>query len=102
MRVYASCFYKNHLILHFKIEEEHIFPILGNNNKLGTRALTEHRRLHRLFAETDNDALTLNKVEDELKQHIRFEERKLFPEIQKVASEKQMLEVEKIHQPEIF
>lgn len=102
MRTYANWFFINHLIPHFKIEEAHIFTILEEDNKLVKKALAEHRRLKRLFAETDNDSKTLSKIEEELEKHIRFEERVLFPEIQKVATETQMLEIEKIHQPESF
>jgi len=102
MRTYANWFFKTHLIPHFEMEEEHIFTILESDNELVKRALAEHRRLNRLFAETDNDAKTLSKIEEELEQHIRFEERVLFPEIQKVATKEQMLQIEKIHQPETF
>ncbi|MDX1278256.1 hemerythrin domain-containing protein [Oceanihabitans sediminis] len=102
MRTYANWFFKTHLIPHFEMEEEHIFTILESDNELVKRALAEHRRLNRLFAETDNDTKTLSKIEEELEQHIRFEERVLFPEIQKVATEEQMLQIEKIHQPETF
>ncbi len=102
MRSYADWFYKTQLIPHFEIEEAHIFTILEKDNELVKKALAEHRRIKRLFAETENDAKTLSKIEEELEKHIRFEERVLFPEIQKVATETQMIEIEKIHQPESF
>ncbi|WP_418602373.1 hemerythrin domain-containing protein [Hwangdonia sp.] len=102
IRVYADWFFKQHLIPHFDMEEAHIFPILEQNNELIKKALADHRRIKRLFAETDDDAKTLSKIEEELDKHIRFEERVLFPEIQKVATEGQMLQIEKIHQPEKF
>ena len=44
----------------------------------------------------------MNKIEEELEQHIRFEERVLFPEIQKVATEKQLALIENIHQQDDF
>ncbi|AUC81171.1 hemerythrin domain-containing protein [Lacinutrix sp. Bg11-31] len=102
MRIYADWFFKTHLIPHFKMEETHIFTILENDNELVKKALADHRRLKRLFAETEDDAKTLSKIEEELEQHIRFEERILFPEIQKVATEAQMLQIEEIHNPESF
>jgi len=102
IRTYANWFFKTHLIPHFEMEETHIFPILEEDNELVKKALAEHRRLKRLFTETEDDFKTLNKIEEELEQHIRFEERILFPEIQKVATENQMLQIEKIHQPEDF
>ncbi|MTE27431.1 hemerythrin domain-containing protein [Winogradskyella ouciana] len=102
IRTYADWFYKNHLIPHFEIEENHIFPILEDENELVKRALAEHRRLKRLFEEREDDIKTLSKIEEELEQHIRFEERVLFPEIQKVATEDEFFHIEKIHQPEKF
>lgn len=102
IKSYADWFFKNHLIPHFEMEENHIFPILDANNELVKRALAEHRRLNRLFTENEDDVKALMKIEEELEQHIRFEERVLFPEIQKVATEEQMIQIEKIHQPESF
>jgi iron-sulfur cluster repair protein YtfE (RIC family) len=102
IKSYADWFFKNHLIPHFEMEESHIFPILDANNELVKRALAEHRRLNRLFTENEDDVKALMKIEEELEQHIRFEERVLFPEIQKVATEEQMIQIEKIHQPESF
>ncbi|WP_034059204.1 hemerythrin domain-containing protein [Lacinutrix jangbogonensis] len=102
MRIYVDWFFETHLIPHFEMEEAHVFTILEKDNALVKKALKDHRRLKRLFTETEDDAKTLIKIEEALEKHIRFEERVLFPEIQKVASETQMLEIEKIHQSESF
>ncbi|WCO00676.1 hemerythrin domain-containing protein [Psychroserpens ponticola] len=103
IRLYADWFFDNHLIPHFEIEEKHIFPILGQDHELVKRALTEHSRIKCLFNESkDDDAKTLSSIEEELEKHIRFEERVLFPEIQKVATEAQMLHIDKIHHPDRF
>lgn len=102
IRTYADWFYKNHLIPHFEIEENHIFPILEDENELVKRALAEHRRLKRLFEEREDDTKTLHRIEEELEQHIRFEERVLFPEIQNLATEDEFLHIERSHQPEKF
>lgn len=102
IRAYADWFFENHLIPHFEIEETHIFPILEAENELIKRALAEHRRLKRLFEDREDDLKTLSKIEEELEQHIRFEERILFPEIQKIATEAQLRQIEIIHQPEKF
>ena len=67
----------------------------------GSITIRELNRLTTWQLPTD-DAKTLSKIEEELDQHIRFEERVLFPEIQKVATEAQMRHIEKIHQPETF
>ncbi|WP_425075916.1 hemerythrin domain-containing protein [Psychroserpens sp. S379A] len=102
IRVYANWFFENHLIPHFEMEEAHIFPILNPDHEFIKRALADHKRLKRLFAKTEDAAKILSIIEEELEQHIRFEERVLFPEIQKVATDVQMLQIEKIHQPEVF
>jgi hemerythrin-like domain-containing protein len=102
MKVYTDWFFETHLIPHFEMEETHIFTILNEDHELITRALAHHRRLKRLFSETEDVSKSLSKIEEELEQHIRFEERILFPEIQKIATETQMLQIEKIHQQEDF
>lgn len=80
----TNWFFKNHLVPHFEMEENHIFSILDDNNELIKQALADHRQLSRLFAETEDNAKTLSKIEEELEQHIRFEELVLFTEIQKL------------------
>lgn len=100
--LYANWFFQTHLIPHFNIEETHIFTLLDDKNDLNKKALTDHRRLKRLFSETEKDANTLSKIEEELEQHIRFEERVLFPEIQKMATERQLALIEEIHQQDDF
>jgi len=102
IKVYADWFYEHHLIPHFELEESHVFSILEPEHELVKRALADHRRLRRLFNDKEDDLKTLSKIEEELEQHIRFEERILFPEIQKVATEEQLLLIENIHQPERF
>jgi len=102
IKTYTDWFFKSHLIPHFEMEEKHIFTILESDSELIKRALAEHRRLKRLFNETTDITKSLGKIEEELEQHIRFEERVLFPEIQKVATEEQMLLIEKIHHQEPF
>lgn len=102
IKIYADWFFENHLIPHFEIEEQHIFSILGTNNELIRKALADHRRLKRLFTEAEDEAIALGKIEEELDSHIRFEERILFPEIQKIATEEQMALIEKIHHQDDF
>ena len=102
IKVYANWFYKTHLIPHFEMEEAHIFTILGKHDKLVKRALADHKRLGRLLNLDVEDLKTLNKIEEELEQHIRFEERVLFPEIQKVATEQQLATIETLHNEEAF
>jgi len=94
---YAKWFYKNEIKPHFSDEEKYVFPILEEGNELVERALKDHRRIKRLFNDTKHPAKSLNRLEEELEAHIRFEERILFNEIQKVATEEQFEKIEEIH-----
>ncbi len=97
IKKYVDWFWDNHLQPHFEIEEKFLFPILGNQNELIKQALAEHRRLKRLF-ENENDILkSMSLIEEELEKHIRFEERVLFNEIQKVATQEQLKTIESSH-----
>lgn len=102
IKTYADWFFENELIPHFELEEAHIFPLLDADNELIKRALAEHRRLKRLFNDDKDVEKSLHKIEEELEQHIRFEERILFPEIQNSATEEQLALIEDIHSDERF
>ncbi len=99
---YADWFYTQHLLPHFELEEEYVFSILKEDNELVKKALSEHRRLRRLFSHKNAIDKNLGLIEEELETHIRFEERVLFPEIQKVASALQLAKIAEIHQEEKF
>ena len=94
---YAGWFYKTEIKPHFRDEEKYLFPILEPDNELVERALKEHRRIKRLFTNMENPEKSLHRLEEELDAHIRFEERVLFNEIQKVATEEQLQKIEEIH-----
>lgn len=102
IKKYVDWFYTTHLIPHFELEENFIFPILGNKHRLVKKAITQHKRLHRLFKDSDSPSKSLSLIEEELEQHIRFEERVLFNEIQKIASEEQLKTILKLHNDEKF
>ncbi|SFT07514.1 hypothetical protein SAMN04487906_2794 [Zhouia amylolytica] len=97
IKVYADWFYENHLIPHFKIEENYIFPLLGSEHEYIDRAIADHQELHLLFEQEYDLDNVLHRIEQKLEEHIRFEERILFPEIQKTTDEEEMNKIEKIH-----
>jgi len=97
IKAYTEWFKIHYLDPHFEAEEEHIFPVLGNEHELVKRALKEHRRLKRLFSQDTEVEIALNNIEEELESHIRFEERVLFNEIQEIASAEQLADIEKHH-----
>ena len=98
MKKYTDWFFQTHLKPHFEAEEKYMFTLLSDEDKLKKRAIKEHRRLERLFEENEDVKRSLSLIEEELEQHIRFEERNLFGEIQKVATEEELEAIEKMHQ----
>jgi len=97
LQEYAKWFFKHEIKSHFSDEEKYLFPILEEDNELIERALKEHRRIKRLFNDNKEPEKSLHRLEEELEAHIRFEERILFNEIQKVATETQLEKIEEIH-----
>lgn len=97
MKKYANWFKDEYLDPHFELENQFIFPILGKSNVRIKRALANHRRLNRLFDESSNLDIVLNKIEEEIGSFIRFEERILYNEIQKIASKEDLLMIENVH-----
>ena len=102
IKKYVNWFYITHLLPHFELEEKYVFPILDKEHELVKKALSEHRRLKRLFESKTATVKNLMQIEEELESHIRFEERVLFNEIQMIATEKQLEEIKTIHKEEKF
>lgn len=102
MKKYCDWFYKNHIEPHFELEEELVFPLLGGDNELVKKALSEHRRLKKLFEEDEDIVRAISLLEEELESHIRFEERVLFQEVQNTLSEDELIELASIHNDEKF
>lgn len=97
---------------HFREEEERLFPLLVGAEKpaaeLLARALLEHQRLHALvstleaeLASGDVSVAVMAELAQTLEEHIRFEERTLFPLIEQVAPEDALrrLEAASTHAP---
>ncbi|MFV0210988.1 hemerythrin domain-containing protein [Empedobacter falsenii] len=88
---YVSWYGKEVLFRKFEIEEQFLFNLLDEDHYLVKRALKEHRRLRRLFKiDTKNPMKSLIYIEEELDLHIRFEEKQLFPEFEKNATQKKL------------
>ena len=99
---YVNWFYTNHLMPHFELEENHIFPILGKDHELIKQAISEHRNLQSLVADSIANYEGLETFAAALDNHIRFEERILFNEIEKSATTEQFKKIEEIHHEEVF
>lgn len=99
---YSKWFYEVHLQPHFELEEEYVFPFLGNDHELVIKAIAQHRQLEALFTREEIRKEALHSIEQILQEHIRFEERELFAEIQKIATSEELEKIAKIHQEEDF
>ena len=102
IKAYTDWFYENHIIDHFIMEEKYMFSVLGSDHKLIIQVLNEHKMLLDLFTDNDEVENSLKKLHVDLKNHIRFEERVLFNEIQEAATEHQLELIEKHHSKEKF
>lgn len=95
---YVNHFFAHHLIPHFKIEEEQVFPFLPAANYLRQKAETQHHELYelakKLSGNTQDFTTFLSDLEEKLEKHIRFEERQLFMHLQEVLNEEQLDELQ--------
>jgi len=87
IKKYSDWFYTNHIAPHFEAEENHVFPLLGKEHPMVKKALGQHATLRELFKDQSNSKSNLQRISEELDNHIRFEEREMFPEIQEEISE---------------
>lgn len=78
--------YAQQLAAHFELEERSLLPLLhGDAQALVLRTLADHRALHGLLDRLrQNDAAALACFGETLAAHVRFEERELFPAIERV------------------
>lgn len=98
IKKYVDWYWEVQLLPHFNSEERVIFPILGKKHALVKRAMSEHRKLRRLFQSNTELDKTLNRIEEELEAHIRFEERVLFVELEKLDDECVLSAIDTLHQ----
>lgn len=102
IKKYCDWFFVKHVQPHFEIEEKLVFPVLDEDNDLIKKALSEHKRLRKLFMDIEDPERSLSLLEEELDSHIRFEERILFQEVQNAATTEQLKEIYVVHRGEIF
>lgn len=88
---YIHYFWQHHLEPHFR-EEEDILFILPDDDRIG-QALREHRQIRDLVAAiTPNPTIAqqFSTLADTVDQHIRFEERDLFPYLERTLTPDQL------------
>lgn len=85
MAKYVQHEYELHLAPHFEDEERLLFYEAPAGDELTAEAVKHHAMLRELVKQMDTpDADTLKSFADQLEQHIRFEERVLFPHYEKL------------------
>lgn len=75
---------------HFQIEEQSLLPLLhkAGNRLLEQRTMEDHRRLRALLdGLRQNDAKALDGFGKLLTEHVRFEERELFPALENLLQQ---------------
>jgi len=94
---YILYFFEADLKYHFKDEERYLFTLLPTNNNLRQIAEQEHSKIFNLITsihlDKTNETLILEFAEI-LENHIHFEERVLFNELQLIISKKEIIEIE--------
>lgn len=94
IRRYVDWFYTEYLAKHFEFEEKFVFPLLGELNANGTKALGQHREIERIIHKDHVIKEDLIQLERLLNDHIRFEERVLFNEVQQLESIKDIRSID--------
>jgi len=86
-----SRFFADESVRHFREEEERLFPLVADSEEarpLIVRALLEHQQLHALAGRVaTGDTAPMRDLAELLEAHVRFEERELFPLIERVLAD---------------
>lgn len=89
---YIQWFWNNHLQEHFNEEEQVLAPHLPPENELLQQMMDEHQEIEAMIHINEKiaDETLLTKLAESIDDHIRFEERQLFPYAEKVIPEKEL------------
>lgn len=101
MAKYIGVFFDHNLKPHFQEEEDTIFKVLGETHPLIAEAVSQHRIFHKMIEngfETPEDIENFRAL---LELHIRTEERQIFPEIEKQATDEQLEHLLSLHHSEL-
>ena len=86
-----SRFFAEESVRHFRDEEERLFPLVAHSEEaqpLVVRALLEHQRLHALARQVaSGESAPMRDLAELLEAHVRFEERELFPLIERLLGD---------------
>lgn len=100
-RIVAYIRYMNEKLVraHFEDEEKWLFESLLPEDSLCGRAMKEHESINRMLQQVmDEEKNTrdelLLQLADAVEKHVRFEERELFPHLERVFTKAKMAELE--------
>jgi hemerythrin-like domain-containing protein len=93
---YVTYFWHTHLKYHFRAEEEYIFQKV--NADLCRKAWQQHRGIRALIKQVNSSKpapplLLLKQLADAVEAHIAYEEKELFPHLEKVLKEQELLRI---------
>jgi len=95
-RIVAYCrwYWQYHLAGHFQREEELLPLVMPSNHPLFCQMMEEHDIIKRRVKSLPEDAVQpLELLAQSLNDHIRFEERKLFNEVEKLGTPEQLQKI---------
>jgi len=96
IKKYVRYFWNNHLHKHFEEEEEHLFLKVMDDKC--TKAIKQHQELRLQFKQMAEANVAINydqlsELAESLDVHIRFEERELFPHLEKTIPEYELRQI---------
>jgi hemerythrin-like domain-containing protein len=94
---YIAYFSAAALFPHFEEEEKQILTCLAEGDSLKQRTIKDHENIsgliHQLAAAKEIGPALILKIADSVEQHIRFEERELFPHLEELLNTDQLREI---------
>jgi len=98
---YIDWFWEEYLKIHFQQEEVYLFPISVEVSKLTNTAQEYHEKIEQLIKANPIEELHINEIQKTLIDYVRFEERKLFPELQIKLSDSELENYAKNHKVQL-
>lgn len=94
MTQYILYFWEHHFSFHFKEEEEFLFAPLVEDDKI-QKAIEDHQKIKKIINEInvsgiENPPGILLELADMVDEHVRYEERILFPYLERALTQKQL------------
>jgi len=101
IRKYVHYFWQQHLQPHFQDEEKILFVPIADRHV--QRAINEHKSIRQQIEHLSNypenkERKTLAKIADMVDEHVRYEERELFPHLERKLSKEQLEKIGKLIQ----